>query len=225
MQELVLGSVRLQLLPQRAVYIEAMRSLLVADVHLGKPETFQAHGVPVSSQINDATLARLQRLCQTWRPQQLWILGDLFHSQIGLVETVKEHWCRFLEEVAISVHLLLGNHDRPLKAAWEELSIHCWQELVQRDAVLLSHEPQPVMDADILVNICGHVHPRIRLQTTLDSLRLPCFHWQPSQRRLTLPSFGEFTGGYDIALSGDAVAYGVAEDQIIPFQGHCRRGS
>jgi len=45
MQELVVGSLRLQLLPQWAMYIEAMRSLLVADVHLVKPATFQAHGV------------------------------------------------------------------------------------------------------------------------------------------------------------------------------------
>ncbi|HEY9881138.1 MAG TPA: hypothetical protein V6D29_21945, partial [Leptolyngbyaceae cyanobacterium] len=62
MQELIIGETRLLLLPEKAVYIEAMRSLLVSDVHLGKSETFQRYGVPVSSQVNQVTLERLQRL-------------------------------------------------------------------------------------------------------------------------------------------------------------------
>jgi metallophosphoesterase superfamily enzyme len=50
-----------------------------------------------------------------------------------------------------------------------------------------------------------------------DRLRLPCFHWQPRQQRLTLPAFGEFTGGYDIALAAGETAYVVAEEAVVGF--------
>ena len=39
----------LQLLPQRALWDPQQRLLLLADLHLGKAESFQASGVPLPS--------------------------------------------------------------------------------------------------------------------------------------------------------------------------------
>lgn len=217
-QELTVGETRLQLLPEKAVYVEAMRSLLVSDVHLGKSETFQRYGVPVSSQVNQATLDRLQRLCERVKPECLWILGDLFHSQEGLVDEVIEAWLTFLNQVQVRTYLILGNHDRPSADVLSQLSLECFTEAVVAEKLVLSHEPCETQ----ALNICGHLHPCLRLKTRLDDLRLPCFYWEPVHCRLTLPSFGEFTGGYEVSLANQAVAYGIAEDQIIPFteRGH-----
>ena len=211
----MLGS-QLRLLPEKAIYIEGLRSLLVSDVHLGKSETFQSWGIPIPNMINQETLDRLQTLCHTLEPETLFILGDLFHSKFALVNEVLEHWSDFLKRVKADVKLIVGNHDRGLIEALKPLSMQCFTNATQIDNLVLSHEPSPQHNC---LNICGHVHPCVRIKTKLDNLRLPCFHLEKSQNRLTLPSFGEFTGGYEISLASDAIAYVVAENAIIPFEG------
>ncbi|HSM82591.1 MAG TPA: ligase-associated DNA damage response endonuclease PdeM [Nodosilinea sp.] len=218
---LTVGATELLLLPQRAAFVTAARALLVSDVHLGKAETFQHHGLPVPSQVNGATLGRLADLCAQLNPASLWILGDLFHGREAMVDEVIDGWLRFLERTQVSAHLILGNHDRPLQDTLSQLSVQCWVEAVAVEGVLLSHEPEgsgPAGSGQRL-NVCGHIHPCLRLRGGCDRIRLPCFHWQPRPQRLTLPSFGEFTGGYDIALAAGEVAYVVAEEAVVAFEG------
>ena len=217
MQALQIKTVDLNLLPQKAIYLPTHNSLLVSDVHLGKAETFQKFGIPIANPINQHTLDRLSTLCHTWQPEHLFILGDLFHAKQGLVDEVIESWLRFLNDVQIRVHLLLGNHDRPMTDDLRQLSIDCCIGPMQlADDLVLSHEPHADGPA---LNICGHIHPCVNLQTRLDQLRLPCFFYEGRANRLTLPAFGEFTGGYNVQLGQDCVAYAIAEDAIIPFEG------
>jgi DNA ligase-associated metallophosphoesterase len=221
MEELTVNHMRLQLLPQKAIYVEALEALLVSDVHLGKSETFQQFGVPIPSQVNRATLQRLQALCDQYHPRHLWILGDLFHSRRGMADEVIDAWLTFLHQSQVQVYLILGNHDRPLQPLLAQLAIECFVESVEAEGLVLSHEPLPPGDSakHDAVNICGHVHPCMRLTLGCDRLRLPCFHWQVVPQRLTLPSFGEFTGGYEVQLSQGDVAYVVADDQVVAFEG------
>ncbi|NJL48153.1 MAG: ligase-associated DNA damage response endonuclease PdeM [Leptolyngbyaceae cyanobacterium SM2_5_2] len=215
-EDLLLASHRLRLLPQKAVWIESLRALLVSDIHLGKSETFQHYGLPIPSQVNDGTLQRLAALCTQHQPNSLWILGDLFHSAEGLTEAVMDSWLKFLAQTQVTAYLILGNHDRRLQAILSQLSIECFVEAVEAEGLLFSHEPLPLSD---LPNLCGHTHPCLRLAMGCDRLRLPCFHWQARQNRLTLPSFGEFTGGYDIDLTPGDVAYVIAEETVTAFEG------
>ncbi|HIK45289.1 MAG TPA: ligase-associated DNA damage response endonuclease PdeM [Leptolyngbyaceae cyanobacterium M65_K2018_010] len=214
MAELQLRSHRLQLLAPKAIYVETLGALLVSDLHLGKAETFQHHGLAIPSQVNQTTLDRLTALCTEYQPHSLWILGDLFHSVESLSPGVIESWLKFLAQTQVSAHLILGNHDRRLQPRLQQLSLVCFVDAVETDGLLLSHEPLTQTD---LPNLCGHVHPCLRLSRGCDRLRLPCFHWQAQQNRLTLPAFGAFTGGYDIQLAAGDVAYVVAEDGVVPF--------
>lgn len=213
-ETLNVGPIQLRLLPERAVYIDALKALLVSDVHLGKAETFQHYGLPVPSQVNQATLRRLEGLCAQHQPDHLWILGDLFHGREGMADDVIDAWLRFLHRTQVSAHLILGNHDRRLQDTLSQLSVDCWVDAVDMEGILLSHEPEPEQDR---LNICGHIHPCLRLTMGCDRLRLPCFHWQGPQHRLTLPAFGEFTGGYEVALARGEVAYVVAEGAVVGF--------
>lgn len=215
MKHLQLGDTLIQLLPQRAVYIPQHHALLVSDVHLGKSETFQQFGIPVPSMVNQTTLARLQELCHVHRPHVLWILGDLFHGSQGMTDAVVDSWLTFLRHSSVEVQLIIGNHDRHLQATLERLSLRCCSHPVTLGHVLLSHEPCSRVASQ--VNVCGHIHPCVRLEGGGDRLRLPCFYWEPSPKRLTLPAFGEFTGGYTVPLSQGAIAYTIAEDQVIAF--------
>lgn len=215
MTQLSLLETELQLLPEKAIYIEQLQSLLVADVHLGKSETFQAAGIPISNQVNQDSLDRLQALCLKRQPKTLMILGDLFHSHVSLTQDVINGWTKFLDAVSIDVKLIIGNHDRALANRLSPLSIQCCTDL-RIDRLLLSHEPCPQPKT---LNLCGHIHPCVRIKTKLDHLRLPCFYLDRTQNLLVLPSFGAFTGGYDVTLKKGTIAYAIAEETVIPFKG------
>ena len=97
-----------------------------------------------------------------------------------------------------------------------------WQiEAVAVGPGLLSHEPEIRQRGHerATLNVCGHIHPVVRLRSRTDSLRLPCFFVEHDHRRLTLPSFGEFTGGYEVELVENTCAYIACEGEVVPFEG------
>jgi len=216
MQRITILETQLDLLPEKAIYIESLNALLVSDIHLGKSETFQSFGIPIPTLVNQTTLDRLQKLCANYELDYVFILGDLFHSKYALVDEVLGDWFKFVKSTSASVQLIVGNHDRGFVKKLEQLSISCILEAIQIENLILSHEPQPQAGR---LNICGHVHPCVRLKTKLDNLRLPCFYLERSQNLLVLPSFGEFTGSYEVSLIADSTAYVVAEGSVIPFEG------
>ncbi len=214
METVVLHHQTLTLLPEKAVYLPQQSALLVSDVHLGKSETFQHFGIPIPSQVNQATLQRLQQAQHRTQAEHLFILGDLFHARAGMVDEVIDDWLKFLAATQLEAHLILGNHDRPLAAELSQFSLTCYTEPIELDAMLLSHEPMPF---DNVLNVCGHVHPCVQLGGQGDRLRLPCFYWEAALKRLTLPSFGDFTGGYTVSLSAETTAYAIADETIVAF--------
>ena len=215
--EIELCGHRLRLLDDKALYLPDEEALLVSDVHLGKAETFQSLGIPVSSQMNEENLERLRQLKKQTKPKKLFILGDLFHSKKSLVPDVLIAWDTFLKEIEAEVCLIVGNHDRRLVSALPPLAMDCQIDAVKLGSFLLSHEPES--NHGSALNICGHIHPVIGLRSSTDSLRLPCFFVEHDHRRLTLPSFGEFTGGYEVALVENTCAYVACEGEAIPFKG------
>jgi len=214
--KITVQTTELELLAEKAIYIDQLRLLLVSDVHLGKSETFQAKGIPIANAINQVNLERLQKLCETYHPTQLIVLGDLFHSRFSMVPEVLEAWQHFLETCGAKVQLLVGNHDRALIPQLSGLSMQCVDAAIQCDRLLLSHEP---ISQPGFLNICGHIHPCLNLKTRLDRLRLPCFYYSKHPQQLILPSFGEFTGGYEITLKPGSIAYVIADNAVIPFEG------
>lgn len=216
METLSIADTQLVFLPEKAAYLPESDALLVSDVHLGKSETFQQLGIPIPNQINRATLDRLQQACDRTHARQLFVLGDLFHAKAALVDEVIDGWLRFLADTQLEVHLILGNHDRALAEDLSQLSLTCHRRPLQLQSWVLSHEPLPQTNG---INICGHVHPCVQLGAQGDRLRLPCFYWEAALNRLTLPSFGDFTGGYTVPISRETTAYVVAENAVIPFSG------
>ena len=213
--EIKLFDLQLRLLDDKALYLPEVGALLVSDVHLGKAETFQSAGIPIASQMNNENVSRLRSLYHQTQPQNLFILGDLFHSRKSLVPEVLIEWETFLREISAKVTLIVGNHDRRLVSVLPPLSMDYQIEAVGVGPFLLSHEPESNHNA--VLNICGHIHPVVKLRSRTDSLRLPCFFVEHSLRRLTLPAFGEFTGGYEVNIKQNTCAYVVCEGDAIAF--------
>ncbi len=194
----------------RALYVPKYQALLLSDMHLGKAETFQLAGIPVAQQVNEETLERLRALCNQVQPRQIFVLGDLFHSRQGMVAEVEAAWSKFLEDTDAITTLIVGNHDRAALAPVFNMSYSTHP--IALGTLLLSHEP---VNLDNLpkshLNVCGHVHPVVQLQSAIDSLRLPCFYHEHQFQRLTLPSFGSFTGGYEVSIGKGRTAYLIVE--------------
>ena len=57
------GQEHLEFLPEKALWRPEGRELLIADLHLGKAEVFQAHGIPLPSDGDRGTFNPLLDLC------------------------------------------------------------------------------------------------------------------------------------------------------------------
>lgn len=181
---------RLRLLGAGAVLDPQQGLLLVADLHLGKAEVFQSHGVALPSDGDATTLNALLALAHRWRPQRVVVLGDLIHGRLGLTLELRQKLAALPALLGCPLELIGGNHDRgswigTLACAPPRAAGPLW----------LSHEPQTVAGR---LNLCGHLHPVALVGRGADRLRLPCFAQDPDAGRLLLPAFGALTGGHPV---------------------------
>ncbi|QCH13852.1 ligase-associated DNA damage response endonuclease PdeM [Synechococcus sp. CB0101] len=197
----------LELLPQRALWQAATGLLLVADLHLGKAESFQASGIPLPSDGDLSNLNQLLDLAAQLQPQRVVVLGDLIHSRLGLTAELRSKIRALPELLGCPLELIGGNHDQ---GSWLE-GLAAGPPRRCGD-LWLSHEPCSPPEADLL-NVAGHVHPVAVLGQGSDRLRLPCFALERQQRQLLLPAFGSLTGGY--AVSPAYQRWVIADAQVL----------
>jgi DNA ligase-associated metallophosphoesterase len=209
--EFEFGGAAWRALPQRALLWPARRWLVVADVHVGKAATFRARGVPVPQGTTLANLARLDAMIESLRPRRLVFLGDLLHAPQAHAATAMRHFAAWRQQhAALPMTLVEGNHDRRAGALPGLLDVETVAEPWRVDGVALCHHPRRIDGAPA---IAGHLHPCVRLHGANDSLRLPCFWLRDGL--LTLPAFGEFTGGAVIEREAGDRVLAVADDRLI----------
>ena len=180
---------------QKVVFDPAHSALFVADVHLGKAATFRSLGVPVPSGTTQGNLDHLSAAFAQFNPANVYFLGDLMHAKAAhntaLIE--KLHQWR-LAHANIAMTLIRGNHDSKAGDPPVSLNIKVVEEPFRLGDLALCHHPQAVAGA---FSLAGHEHPVVVLNGKGKSrARLPCFYLKAEQ--LILPSFGEFTGGYQV---------------------------
>jgi len=198
----------LELHPEKVIHWAAEHALLVADLHLGKAESFQSMGVAVPNGHDTEDLVRLESLAVEMGVKRVIVLGDLFHAQISgsLLKTFRE-WA---SSIQFKIDLVTGNHDRYAESDINKLPLTIHSELLKMGPFRLTHEPARGLRG---FNICGHVHPQVRLASGNDSLRLPCFVIDYEQ--LILPSFGSFTGGFKMDFREGRTFYAVADGKLV----------
>lgn len=182
-------------LPQRALYWPRQQTLVVADLHFGKAETFRSAAIPLPPGTPEETLHRLDAALQVTQARRLLVLGDFWHARVGQqpeVMALLEAWR--MRHGALAIDVVLGNHDRRVQAFptdWK-ITVHDqdWSEGPFRWSHF-AHEESAVFTWG------GHEHPVIKLSGRgRQSLRLPCF-WIRETAGI-LPAFGSFTGGHAI---------------------------
>ena len=205
-----------ELLPERAIFWLEKNTLLLSDLHWGKSETFQSHGIPISSRMLEADLKRLTRVLARTQAQHLVVLGDLIHTNESLTETLIDQVAEWRNETKdISFTLIRGNHDRYLKNTLESWKMKIIENSFTDLPFQLAHEPRDFEgqeNHDTFV-ISGHLHPTFTLKSGADRLRLPCFYLD--KNLAILPAFSEFTSGIEIKARADSQIFVIADYSVI----------
>ena len=217
-----LAGERVLALAHRALWWPAGRTVFVADVHLGKAESFRALGVPVPRGPTEATLARLGGLVDACGAARLVVLGDLLHAREGQREaTIGPLRAWRAARPALECVLVRGNHDGRAGDPPAELGIVAVDAGHRLGPFALCHEPDDDAPSDARgYRLAGHVHPAVRLAGRGgDSLRLPCFRVGAAQA--VLPAFGDFTGSARAEAPAHERVLAIAGDRVLELP---RRG-
>lgn len=181
----------------RALCWPRRRTLLVADLHLGKAAAFRAAGVPVPESTTGAMLARLSAIIERFDPARLVILGDLLHARTGRSPEVigaVDAWRR--RHADLDILLVRGNHDERSGDPPPSWRMSVRGEPCHDDgdaAVRFAHHPEAAERAPRDTHVlCGHLHPAVVLSSPERALRAACFWFR--RRVCVLPAFGVFTG-------------------------------
>lgn len=174
--------------PERAVFWEEQKALIISDLHLGKTGHFRKSGIAVPARVFKQDLQRLFFLVQFFKPEQLLIVGDMFHSEENKELELFQRW---REDIAhTSVKLIKGNHDILQSHWYEAMKLEVYEDVLQIGRFLFTHHPVTTTDAYVF---SGHLHPGVRIQGAgKQSLRFPCFYFSPNFA--VLPAFSVFTG-------------------------------
>ncbi|HEV2355361.1 MAG TPA: ligase-associated DNA damage response endonuclease PdeM [Puia sp.] len=185
---------QLWLSPHRCIFWEEERSLILSDLHFGKTGHFRKAGIAVPQSVYREDLLRLFSVIQYFQPEQLLIVGDLFHSR-GNKEL--DLFLRWREDFAdLRIRLILGNHDILHESWYKAADIGLSEAEFHAGPFAFIHDIDEAGNAATGKQpyyFSGHLHPGIRISGMgKQCLQFPCFYFGPGYA--ILPAFGRFTG-------------------------------
>jgi len=209
MTEVTIRNNKLVLGADRETYWPEKKTLIISDIHLGKTQHFSTNGIGLPSLVNKNNYWRLSVLLDTYKTERVVFLGDLFHS------VYNQEWDKFVDYMqnypSIEWVLVLGNHDILDPSAYDQAKLLVVDHLLESD-MYLTHEPSSHDSG--AYNICGHLHPAIRMKAKgTPGLRLPCYYF--GTQGGILPAFGEFTGTHTIKPKKGEKVFVIADKEVI----------
>lgn len=200
-----------QLLGEKAVFWQEQKTLILADIHIGKGTVFRKAGIPIPKGIMDDDLLNLKNLINSYDVQKCIIVGDLIHAKSGLSEDVKNKVSDWLQIIKVEVHLVFGNHDKHLiNNLPKNWTLHTHLDGLLIEPFYFSHFP---ITHEKWFVFAGHLHPKIELSNKYDRLVLRCF--QHFDNMMILPAFGFFVGGAFVKKTKDCKIYAIADNTVL----------
>ncbi|MDB5227200.1 MAG: ICC-like phosphoesterase [Bacteroidota bacterium] len=209
--KLLLQDQALELLAEKSLYHPDTRTLVIADLHLGKTTHFRKSGIALPAQSTEKDYLRIEALIEKLQPEEIIFLGDLFHSSHN------SEWEIFLERIKPFSHihftLILGNHDILPEKHYIKSGFTIVKNKLEIGNIIYSHKPLLKIPADKL-NIAGHIHPGYILSGKAHhNIRLPCFYYH--RNCLIMPAFGSLTGLYLMEEIQTAKVFLIVKDKVI----------
>jgi uncharacterized protein len=203
----------LWLTAMRSIFWEEQKALIVSDLHFGKTGHFRKSGIPVPQTIYKEDLQRLVTLLNYFKPSQLIVVGDFFHSHENTELDLFKKWRNDFPDLGII--LVRGNHDI-LKDAWyKEAGIEVIEKELLIHPFLFMHDR--CTDHGDIYTFCGHIHPGIYLHGLgRQGLRLPCFYF--AKDHCILPAFSRFTGTALVQPERNENVFAIVENKLVQMQ-------
>lgn len=209
---------QLWLSPDRCIYWEEEKALIVSDLHFGKTGHFRKHGIPVPQTVYKNDLQRLVSQLQYFQPQQLIVVGDLFHSHENKELDLFRKWRH--DFPGLTIHLVKGNHDILHDQWYREAGINTSDDLFcpnNRFGFMHDLTDDRFTGHQRPYYFSGHLHPGIRVNGLgKQSLCFPCFYF--SRDFCVLPAFSQFTGLAMIRPEEDESVFAIVNNQIMQLQ-------
>lgn len=173
-----------------ALWVEAERALVVADLHLEKGSSYAARGQMLPPYDTRETLRRLEAEVAATAPKVVVLLGDTFHDRRaeGRLAADDADGLRTLAAGRTLVWVI-GNHDADGPKA---LPGETADELAMA-GLTLRHEPQAGAQPG---EVAGHLHPAAKVRAPRGTVRRRCF--VTDGERAILPAFGAYAGGLNV---------------------------
>jgi DNA ligase-associated metallophosphoesterase len=178
---------------ERCIYWEEQQSLIVSDLHFGKTGHFRKSGIAVPQNVYKEDLQRLLNQLQFYKPQQLIVVGDLFHSVANKELDFFKKWRNDFSQ--LHIQLVKGNHDILKKDWYASANIAVSVAHLNVANFCFVHDITDACEpsADINYYFSGHIHPCVLLKGLgKQSISLPCYYF--NQQFAVLPAFSKFTG-------------------------------
>jgi DNA ligase-associated metallophosphoesterase len=200
--------------PQRSIYWEEEKTLIVSDTHFGKTGHFRKSGIAVPQEVYMEDLQRFFSLANELKPDRVLIVGDFFHSTANDELNLFLKWKKDFKNLQIT--LVKGNHDILGNSWYENAQIELIESALNIGPIRFQHDPAdqtPIMEESTFV-FSGHVHPGIQIKGIgKQSLRFPCFYF--SKNQCILPAFSKFSGLAILKTKKQDQVYAIANDTII----------
>lgn len=198
----------------RTLFWEQEKTLILSDLHLGKTGHFRKSGIAIPHAVMKEDMQRLVDAIQFFKPQQVVIVGDMFHS----VEN-KEHemFLKWRNDLAhVKILLVKGNHDIVPQQWYSDAAIEVIDNCLRINNVAFIHHIEDADEKELqqYYFFSGHIHPAASIKGLgKQTLRFPCFYF--TQQFAVLPAFGKFTGTYLVEPSKNEKTFAVVNNSVI----------
>lgn len=198
--------------PDRCIFWEEEKALILSDLHLGKTGHFRKSGINVPQAVFKEDMQRLFTLIQQFSPQQLIVIGDMFHSHSN-----KEHdfFLRWRNDFSsLPIQLIRGNHDILAGDWYNEAGITVIDEQHSIGNFIFTHDIADAEHTEDSYAFSGHIHPGISISGgSRQSLHFPCFYF--SKTHAVLPAFSRFTGSASIRPKRGEKVVAIVEGRLM----------
>lgn len=212
-EKFLLHGQTLWLSPERCIYWEEQQSLILSDLHFGKTGHFRKSGIPVPQNIYKDDLQRLVAQVQYFNPNQLIIVGDLFHSVANKELDLFQKWRGDFS--SLHMQLVKGNHDILKKDWYASTGIQVTDDHLSIANFCFVHDIQQACEpsAEVDYYFSGHIHPCVSVSGLgRQSLKFPCFYF--GKEYAILPAFGKFTGSALIVPSRSDSVFAILPSNV-----------
>jgi uncharacterized protein len=185
----------LWLSPERSIFWEEEKALILSDSHFGKTGHFRKSGIALPQAVFLEDLQRLFNLLQFYKPERLIVVGDLFHSSSNKEHLLFEKWRN--DFIQLEIMLVKGNHDILHHDWYLQTNIHVFdEELLRINVFAFAHDHlhiEKFPQHEDAYFFTGHLHPGISIKgKSRQQLSFPCFYF--NERFAVLPAFSKFSG-------------------------------